>query len=164
MTFLILACTFNYCASGWCWVHCIAILLLTHVILHYTSECVDSKAVLVHNVKAYGGTGGVAPYLLKLDIILDSLTYHCFMATKGARCTHWIENCFGTHNQSGFWRKKKSLALSKIRTPHCPVHCLVTILTTLTQTYWVRFSVLFNNNTHSQRLYFKFYFKDNSCF
>jgi hypothetical protein len=34
----------------------------------------DKKAVLAHNVKAYRGTGGVTPCLLKLDIILDSLT------------------------------------------------------------------------------------------
>jgi len=33
------------------------------------------QAVLVHNVKAYKGTGGIAPCLLKLDIILDNLTH-----------------------------------------------------------------------------------------
>jgi len=35
----------------------------------------DMTAVLVHNVKVCRGTGGVAPCLLELDIILDNLTH-----------------------------------------------------------------------------------------
>ena len=125
------------------------------------SECMGSKAVLAHNVKAYRGTGGVAPCLLKLDIIFDSLTHRCFMARKEA---HGKETALAPRASLDFEEEEKSLALARIRIPDGPAHCLVTILTTLTQTYCVRFSVLFNNDTHSRRLYFKLHFKDNSCF
>jgi len=85
-TFLNFTCTFNYCASGWCWVHCVAILLSMHVTVHCISEwseCTDTKAVLVYNVKAYRGTGGVAPCPLKLDIILDDLTHQLLYGLEG---------------------------------------------------------------------------------
>ena len=82
-TFLNFACTFNYCASGWCWVHCVAILLSMHVAVPCISECTDTKAVLAHNVKAYRGTGDVAPCPLKLDIILDNLTHQLLYSLEG---------------------------------------------------------------------------------
>jgi len=132
-TFLNLMFTFNYCASGWWWVHRVAILLFMHVAVHCTSEwseCMDTKAILVYDVKAYRGNGGVAPCLLKLDIILDSPTHQLLYSLERSpsyplkRKLLWHPEPVWT-----FWRRKNLLPLPglELQTIHpltCSLHWL----------------------------------------
>lgn len=136
-TSLNFASTFNYCASGWCWVHYVAILLSMHVVVHCTSEwreCMDTKAVPVHNVKAYRGNGGAAQFLLQLDIILDSLIHRLLYGLERSPLVPTEqETALAPRGSLDILKKKKSLALARIKTADLPAHCLVTILTMLTQ-------------------------------
>jgi hypothetical protein len=96
-------------------------------------------------VKAYRGTAGLTPCLLKLHIILDSFT-HQLLYTRERSPWH---PALAPHSQSGYSEEKKKIFFSL---QGLDSHCLVTILTTLTQMYLERFSVLlllFNNNNNN---------------
>ena len=96
----------------------------------------DTKAIPVHNVKAYRGTGGAAPCLLQLDIILNSLIHRLLYGPERSPLVPTEqETALVPRGSLDILKKKKSLALAKIRTPNHPPHYLFTILTTLTQTY-----------------------------
>jgi len=94
----------------------------------------------MHAVKTYGGSRGIAPLVLHLNIRCNQVVgvmTGCFTAGERAPGTNWLWGWLGPQGLSWcFAITEPSLASGRTRTPEPPVHSLCTILTGVPASYF----------------------------